>query len=397
MRLRRKELTRDMNLLLIGSADSIFIRDYCRNILDNPSVKVTILSQKKPQKYSYDYKELGIAVIEWPRFFQKGLMKQLLHLVQLKREWKELGHQIGENDEIDILHMHFVEPLHLIYFFGLWKKANKKFLTFWGIDIFEISRTKSFLLSFFLKQTDNIVFMILKQKEFFCKIYGHKYDSKIRIIDFGNSQIDIIDKVSSKYTVEKCKEHFKLPLDKYIVHVGYNACKEQQHLAIVKNVANLSQEYLKKMKFVFHMSYGYSDDYIAYKQQLQETMYTYRMDYSIIEDYLQGEDLAMFRRTCNIFLYGQKTDARSASPLEYVYSGAIFICPEWLSENYKLFDEGNIKYYVYNQFEDLNRVLEQSIRKLEKSEEIISPFGRKKIQEKKSWKSLSKEWRSLYE
>ena len=130
MRLRRKELTRDMNLLLIGSADSIFIRDYCRNILDNPSVKVTILSQKKPQKYSYDYKELGIAVIEWPRFFQKGLMKQLLHLVQLKREWKELGHQIGENDEIDILHMHFVEPLHLIYFFGLWKKAKKKFCVF---------------------------------------------------------------------------------------------------------------------------------------------------------------------------------------------------------------------------------------------------------------------------
>lgn len=85
MRLRRKELARDMNLLLIGPADSIFIRDYCRNILDDPSVKVTILSQKKPQKYSVDYKELGITVIEWPLFFSKWFDETVIAFRSIKK------------------------------------------------------------------------------------------------------------------------------------------------------------------------------------------------------------------------------------------------------------------------------------------------------------------------
>ncbi len=386
-----------MNLLLIGSADSIFIRDYCKNILDNSTIKATVLSQKKAEKYYFDYKERGIKVIEWPRFFQKGLAKQLLHLGQLKKEWNALAYEIAGHDEIDILHMHFVEPLHLIYFWGLWQKAQKKILTFWGSDIFDASRRKLILLSFFLKQTDKIIFMVPKQRDFFCKLYGHKYDSKIRIIDFGNSQIDVIDKVSEGYTVDECKKHFGLPLDKYIVHIGYNACKEQQHVDIIRNIANLPHEQLDKMKFVFHMSYGYSSDYNVYKQHLKDIMDAYNMDYSIIEDYLQGEELAMFRRTCDIFLYGQKTDARSASPLEYVYAGAIFICPIWLAENYKLFDKGNIKYYVYSQFEDLDKIMQQSLKELEKPGEIISVFGREAIRKEKSWNSLSKEWRSLYE
>ena len=70
------------------------------------------------------------------------------------------------------------------------------------------------------------------------------------------------------------------------------------------------------------MSYKHDSDFEQYKQQLSDQMKAAKVDYCFVEKYMQGEELAMFRRTCDLFLYGQKTDARSESPLEYVYGGA---------------------------------------------------------------------------
>ncbi len=386
-----------MNVLLMGDPNSVFIRDFCANVLGGDEFNTTILTQHKAINYKKDYQDHQIKVVLWPDLFLKGIRSQLRALTSIIKVWNRLGREIGFDDQIDVLHVHYFEPLHLLYFFPFWRKAKRKILTFWGSDLLCASHYKLKLFPYFLKHATSIVFMIPNQYDCFCKNFGHKYDSKIHIIDFGNSQIDEIDCVNKKYGEEECKRHFGFPTDKYVVHIGYNACKEQQHVELIKNIAMLPQELLTKMKFVLHMSYGKSTDFEMYKKCLTEMMDAFKMDYSIIEDYLQGEELAMFRRTCNIFLYGQKTDARSASPLEYVYAGAVFICPVWLATNYKLFDKGNIKYYVYNRFEDLDKIMQQSLKELENPGEIISAFGREAIRKEKSWNSLSKEWRSLYE
>lgn len=386
-----------MNVLLLGTSDSVFIRDFCLYVLDKKCINTVILSPTLSKRYSRDYSGNRVKEIRWPDFFLKGIRRQAFAIPYINKEWHDLGDEIGFGNTIDAIHVHYVEPLHLIYFFPFWKKSKKRILTFWGSDFFGATKKKLLLYPYFLKQSTSIVFMIQNQCESFQQVFGHKYDDKIHVIDFGNSLLNVIDTVSQKYTVEECKRYFDLPTDKLVVHIGYNASRAQQHIELLKRIVILPDDILKRLILVFHISYGTFRDSEAYRKKLEKIMNIVKLDYRFIDTYLQGEELAMFRRTCDIFIYGQKTDARSASPLEYIYAGAKFICPGWLADNYELLNEAQIKYYVYSDFEQLPGVVENCIKETTLPREGLSGMSRKRIRDEISWDSLAEKWRQLYE
>lgn len=386
-----------MNILLLGTPDSVFVRNYCVYVLSAEETNTVILAQAAGKQYRQDYEKNHVKVVEWPDFFIQGIRKQLPMLPLVFKKWHDLKKEIGFGNKIDVLHVHYVEPLQLIYFSPFWKKAEKRILTFWGSDILCASKRKLSLFPYFLKSATSIVFMIQNQCDYFQMVFGHKYDDKIRIIDFGNSLLGVLDDVMQKYSIAECKKHFHLPVDKVIVHVGYNAFKEQQHAEILEGMIIQHSDALCKLKLVFHVSYGQGTDFEEYKQHLEKIMDKADLDYVFVDKYLQGEELAMFRRTCDIFIYGQKTDARSASPLEYIYAGAKFVCPKWLSDNYKLLDEANIEYYIYDDFKGLSKEIQLCLNDLALQEKEISEQGRKRIRNEISWEALSEKWRSLYE
>lgn len=386
-----------MNVLLLGTSDSVFIRDFCLYVLDKKYINTVILSPALSKRYSKDYSGNRVKEIRWPDFFLKGIRRQAFAIPFINKEWHDLGDEIGFDNTIDAIHVHYVEPLHLIYFFPFWKKSKKRILTFWGSDFFGATKKKLLLYPYFLKQSTSIVFMIQNQCESFQQVFGHKYDDKIHVIDFGNSLLNVIDTVSQKYTVEECKRHFDLPTDKLVVHIGYNASRAQQHIEILKRIVMLPDDILNRLILVFHISYGTFRDYEAYRKKMEKIMNIAKLDYRFIDTYLQGEELAMFRRTCDIFLYGQKTDARSASPLEYIYAGAKFICPKWLADNYELLDEAGIRYYIYDDFEHLPNAVERCVKEMNLTAEKISAKSKKRIHDEISWDSLAEKWRRLYE
>lgn len=386
-----------MNVLVLGNSDSVFIRDFATYVLNRESINTVILTPALSENYKKDYVLHHIREVKWPAPFLTAISERKDVIALRIKALKELKQEIGFGDNIDVLHMHLVEPMHLLYFFSFWKKAKKKVLTFWGSDILRVSGNKTKLFPYFLKHATSIVFMIQNQCDFFHTIFGHKYDGKIHIIDFGNSLLDVIDLVEEKYSIIECKQHFGLSKDKYIVHIGYNAFKGQQHIKILKSMRLIPSELLQKMQLVFHVSYGQEDDFADYKSQMIEIMQESKIDFVFFDDYLQSEELAKFRRTCDIFIYGQKTDARSASPLEYIYAGAKFICPGWLADNYELLDEAGIRYYIYDDFAYLPNVLENCVKEMNMSTERISAKSKKRIHDEISWDSLAEKWRRLYE
>lgn len=386
-----------MNILLLGHSDSVFTRDFCVRVLGKENIQTVVLTPSSATKYGQDYEANHIKEIRWPEVFLKGIRNQSGALKAIIKAYRDLKETMGFENEIDVLHVHYVEPMHLIYFFGFWMKAKKRVLTFWGSDLLRASKKKLLLFPYFLKHSTSIVLMIQNQCDYFQEVFGHKYDDKIHIIDFGNSLLDVIDDVMQKHTVEECKQHFELPLDKIIVHVGYNASRGQQHMEMLESIVSLPQDVINKIKFVFHISYGYGSDFNSYKQQLTELMDAAQLDYSFYDAYLQGEELAMFRMTCDVFLYGQKTDARSASPLEYIYAGTEFVCPKWLSGNYELLDQAGINYFVYDDFTHLPDTLQECFKGVNPSERKISQEGREAIRKEISWDSLAEKWRNLYE
>lgn len=386
-----------MNVLLTGTSDSIFIRDYCLYVLDKQDINTVVLTPSLTKRYGQDYEKNSIKEIKWPDFFLKGIRKQLSTIWMTVKEWHELEKKIGFENNLDVLHIHYVEPLQLIYLFPIWKKARKRVLTFWGSDLFSASKTKLLLLPYFLKDSTAIVFMIKGQCEYFQTVYGHKYDSHIHIIDFGNSILNRIDQVQKSYSREECKQHFNLPIEKFIVHIGYNAARAQQHMEMLEGIVRLPGNVREKMKLVFHISYGLGSDFEDYQKELVAILQDAGLDYAFFDTYLQGEELAMFRNTCDIFVYGQKTDARSASPLEYIYAGARFVCPRWLANHYELLDEAEIKYYVYDNFDELPEIIQICMEMTDSPCGLIGDKGRNRIRDEISWDSLAPQWRNLYE
>lgn len=393
------------NILLLGLSDSLFTRDFCREVLKADDTSVSILSPRPSPQYGEFYRDSGISELVWPEFFSKGILGNIgLHMAgRYMSAIRDLERKIGFDRRADAVFVHYVEPLHILYFHRLWKKARKRILVFWGYDIMCASDKKLKLFPHFLKQSTAIVFMIPNQREYFQSKFGHRYDRKLHVIDFGNSVLDQIDKAADKYTVRQCKEEMGLPVDKILVHVGYNALRGQRHIDMAKSLVSWSQlpgseQWTDRLQFVFHVSYGRWEEYEDYRKQLCAVMDSGSLAYVFVEDYYQDERLAMFRRTCDIFLYGQKTDARSASPLEYVYAGARFLCPVWLKDNYRLLDEGGCSYYVYEDFADLTNVFNRCLVEYSNADDrAASSKVREVIREAVSWESLAPKWRSLYE
>lgn len=390
-------------ILIFGISSSLFIRDFCKEVFLHEEEKIVLLTRNYDDKYERDYAKYGVQQIEWPELFAQGIMKNCSFSLIKKyfRCISQLRIEADLNDEIEVMFIHYVEPLHNYYLLPLWKQAKKKILVFWGDDILRASKFTLKLMKYFLRSSSSIVFMIEQQYKYFQSQFGNRYDEKIQILDFGNSILEEIDNIEKKYTKEQCKEKFGLEKDKITVHVAYNAFRGQQHLEMIEGIAKYYekvgiQEQLQHLEFVYHISYGQDRLFCSYRKTLEEIMDRMNMKYVFIEKYLQGEELAIFRNTCDIFLYGQKTDARSASPLEYIYAGANFICPRWLLENYEIVNNEDTVVYQYESFEELGKVFNTCIERFNASDGI-SDRGRRTIKEAISWEGLAIKWRALYE
>lgn len=398
-------------VLLLGNSHSVFIKDFCMEVLDKNEVKTTILSKCYSRRYLDSYQRENVSIINWPKALVQGIRKNFSfrHLFEYISGIVKVNWEIALRVGVDVIFVHYVHPFSLLYFYLPWKKAQKRILVFWGSDILQISEENLKLLPLFLRQSTDIIFMIQNQYEYFQEKLGHKYDEKVHVLNFGNGLLNRIDKINSEYNRKQCKKKFGFPEDKIIVHVGYNANTNQQHNKMIKSIVKCTQssmenELREKLKFVFHISYGQEDNFEIYMNELKSIMDKAFLDYAFVDTYFQDDELAMFRKTCDIFLYGNKTDALSASPLEYIYAGAVFVYPKWLYNNYdELLNEGNILHYVYDDFDELGKVFHKCLKEyVEKAVndaefENIDSKGRKIIRDTISWEVLAPKWRSLYE
>ena len=106
---------------------------------------------------------------------------------------------------------------------------------------------------------------------------------------------------------------------------------------------------------------------------------------------MEKDEVAILRLSTDIFLYGQTTDAISASAMEYLYAGTVLIKPKWL--DYSELSEA--VYYEYGRFEDIPSTLETV---LEDRERVFSrpAQNRKQFRAARTWEVLASKWEKLY-
>ena len=283
---------------------------------------------------------------------------------------------------------------------GLLKSTAKLVITFWGSDLLRdaVSNYKTAqAFKPWIEKASAINLMDNHSKGVFDELYSDVNTDKAIVLDFGDSLFDKIDKEVDTLGKDKAKEKYNLPIDKVIVHIGHNGSVAHQHIKLLETLNNLPQKYKDNLYLVMHFGYsigGYGYSKEEYIDAVNKAASDTEIAYKIITDYITGKDMADFRLTADIMLYGQLTDAISASVVETVYAGGYFINPIWL--DYSQLKEQGIKYAEYSEFEEIQEIIEQFLDGNRLSEKDLK-LNREAIKKLKGWDFLAPKWRELYE
>lgn len=360
-----------MKVVLLTNADSIFCKEYVEYVLLG-KFEILIVSPNNRQYRQY-YKENGIKV---------------LHYLDSEMLAKRLEGQICSND---IFHVHYVDGRVLKKLWKPWLMCKIRILSYWGSDLLRVQPKQILSTLPFLYSADNITVINKSMRQKLKKYVIRTKWRHIKCLDFGNSAFDKIDVASVLMSVEKSKKYFELNPKKTIIFVGYNANREQQHLEMMREAAKLPKELIEEVFFVFHFGYGAVNN--NYIKQLEAFLCGNDIPYKILTQFMNKDDIAVLRLCADIFLYGQTTDALSSSVMEYLYAGAVLVKPAWL--DYLQLREKGIKYYEYEQFDEIPKLLEEIIKretgrtnKGEKEQRILRNLS--------SWDRLAPKWLALY-
>lgn len=382
-----------MNILILGDANSPYVYEFVKRIPQKN--KICILSITEQNRYISNYEEKHIKVISIQPCLAKYTLNKFNLVPTLMKISKEICDKISFGNRIDIMHVHYVEVNSMICLALLWLKAKKRILTYWGSDLFRAKQIDYRLMTPFLWTATSIVFMIREQYDFFVDIYK-KYVKKLHIIDMGTAILEVIDDVNRSMSKEDCKKAMGFPKEKIVIHVGYNKSQAQQHLELVKEITLLSKDVISKIFVVLPWGEEKCEIEKEYRDNIEKVLNSVNVEYIFCTKFMSGKELAMFRRSCDIFLYGQTTDAMSDSCLEYVYAGGMFFCPTWLWNNYRLINSFP-KCYCYSNFTEIGFLLGKVLDSGELMKENIDEDERKIIQNNKSWNCLMPQWLKLYE
>lgn len=368
------------NILIICPDANSFARYYVKNVLLQREYNICVLSVTLTKK----------EFIDW-------MIEQGVYYCSLKSDksgiasWKPVSIVSAISNvkrtfkRIDAIHVHYISLPTLLPTLFFKKKAL--FLTFWGSDIFYIHNLELMLEKYYFRRAKSIQCMSGPMLEKFNRKTNGRYKEKAIELDYGTELLSSIIENEKKTDRRNAKKSFDIEDDKICVHVGYNGRRMQHHMDMVKALANVVGK--EKVLVVFHWSYGGDDKYM---NELEDCIRKLEISYKFITDYMIGERLAAFRRTCDVFFYGQDTDGISCSVLEYLYAGAICVKGDWL--DYSSLTLQGLEIIEFSQFNEIAEIM----RKILAGEISIDiEKQRKVIDSMKSWKVLAPKWIAVYE
>ncbi len=239
----------------------------------------------------------------------------------------------------DLVDFHAYYPYYNKWLKACIDKGVKFDITLWGSDLMRATEERKRELRYGfdhchkIKLTENL-------HDVLTDYYGTVYDDRCRMVYFGNSGLEDIDRLDEKAASDGKKKLYGYTGSKKIVVCGYNSISSQNHIKMVEALMRLSQKEKDDVHAVFPMTYGARPGYIDYvKSELEKTGVTY----TVLDHFLNSAEVAVIRKTADIVINVQDTDALSGSLQSHLYCGNVCIFGEWL--NYSPFTNNGI-YYI---------------------------------------------------
>ena len=382
------------NILIISPNSKHFVREYIENVLSSQDYDVTFYTIAKNKMDSGYYNEHSIKCISVKKGSDESLMGNFFHVLS---SWIWLK---KNKNNFDIIHVHFMDSRFLKFCRTLLRSNAKLVITFWGSDLLVNAAGDTSVVQCFCPWLDKahaINLMEQNSAKVFNKLFPTVDTKKVKIIDFGDSLLSLIKKEDKRIGRDKAKEKYSLPLNKLVVHIGHNGSAAHQHLQLLRSIGKIAPHIKEKLYVVMHFGYGTGGNGYSRKEYIdavKNAANSTAIEYKLLTEYLTGDDLADFRLTADVMLYGQMTDAISSSVVETVYAGGLFINPTWL--DYSEFRDAGIKFIEYNTFDEIPEIITKIVNEGALTEREIAK-NKKAIWVNKSWSVLADKWRKMYD
>lgn len=363
-----------MKVLLIGSADSIWIKKIIELTFIPFGDDVTIYTDSNTAYADY-YRSNNIKII-MQKPGKSPFSALLLNFRHMLKKY-------------DLVHVHYVTSLAATL--GMINSVfSRRFvLTFWGSDLFRVEKAKK-PVRLALNFCSAVTMSTAEMRDRFRKDYGRSFNRKLKRAVFGVNGFDTLRSVNPDKTALRKK--YGIPENKTVVSVGYSCKKEHQHLPVLSAIRDLPEELRSGIHILLRMTYGCSDK--SYPDKVKKAVSETGCTYSIYESFLSDEDTAELTLLTDIFIHAQVTDAKSATLCEHLYARCFVLNPSWI----KYSDlENRVFYQEYDSFEQLKGMLADVLRSL--SDEDIQKrlaANTAAICKLCSWDSFIPQWRAVY-
>lgn len=288
----------------------------------------------------------------------------------------------------DLIDFHAYYPVYNPLMRVCVKKGYKFDITLWGSDLMRANEERKRLLRFGfdnshrIKMSENLHDVMLES-------YGTFYDEKSRIVYFGNSDLPVIDSLTESEAKEIKHKLYGDTEGKKIIVCGYNGISSQNHKEMIEALSTLSEAEKKIIHIVLPMTYGATKEYI---NNIRSQIEGLSVTYTILDTFLESKEVAVIRKTADIVINVQNTDAIAGSLQDHLYCGNVCIFGEWL--NYSPYTRNNI-YYIKTSMRDIAKHLKDVLHQYEDYHNLCLG-NHDKIKSIFSWESTIKNQIAVY-
>lgn len=357
-----------MNVLLMADIESVYTRNFISRVLYPNGWKVILLSIDQADNNAYQKYASFISenkVIVESLVPENGttatLSRKRSKRIPLLYKMKLNASRIEKEYPIDLVSIQFITTKKLLALRLFGYKKHRYLLSFWGSDLLRCKKSVKYLL--YPKYITRSVLTTCDSKnmEFALKEVCHnRFVDKIECIRFPNMAISCIQEVKRKFTFEQSKTHLGFPADKITIAIGYNATAAQQHLKMLASIAALPQAVLTKIHVVVPMTYGQASQ--GYLQEVSGRLDEINCSSEILFDFMQGEFLAVYYHSIDLFIHSQISDAFSQTLVDHIYAGSRVMQAKWLHSSE--IDEYLLPIDEFESFTELTGKLESCLLEL---------------------------------
>lgn len=376
-----------MRLLVIGDIGIIFTFEYITEIASKfPGCSIDILSFSPRKEIDVEREKkllsLGCHIYYQPNY---SILRKHKILHVFIRMAEAVRYRICKDYNIINIHFPGADSLAVCY----WASKKTRVITsLYGSDVLRASQKGLKIISKLLKRSDAITVASSYIKTRISIKFNGEFDHKTKLVRYGSNAAANMSKTIAKTTKTDCKELFDFPLDRITILCGYNGSRAQRHIQILNELGKLSYSIQKKIYLVFQCSYGLDENY---HNELSSALAESALKGKIITDFMQGEILAKFRNSIDIFLNLQPTDVLSATMIEELETGAVVIKGDWLW--YPDLDDYNIYLRSISDMKELSNELENIV--INCYEEQKKTKMNKGIWRILSWEQQYDKWKNI--